>query len=680
MKKNWMKKLSAAICAATLFASGFAVTANAEPTLGYEFTPFGPKQFADLTGLPMTEKTTGSITVQKYITEQLNPESGEGSQTKNVPVNNVYFTLVKVGQYANVVAPDGTASTMIGMDKKFVDIVLAGDYSFFQPYIEDENGYVYMTSALYNSFNKAMEDRGNELVDDLTHPESEWYKGLSDNDKTTKATGSDGTNGEVTFNYKIDDFGIYVVMETDVLDAKRQNPLTGKWENALFAKKQYPYIVSLPYTTQPTEETPATWNTAVTAKAKNTETFIDVDKKIERNSNTLTGKMANQAETDVTHVGDIVEFTLITDVPMIEAHEGVESYVITDEVTKGITLPAAFTAGNIVITDSFHVDESGNPTYTYEFGKDYRVVKYADGSGCTDVDKVDYVDGFTIEFTESGRAKIAEAAHVTNGNQKIYTNYIATVNKDAVVGSEGNYNHVKLDLRAAGSGTITTGWEYVKEFIFSMEGNKTFDGNFSEKDDASKAEAVKFELYLNANGKDQPVSLIPVTDSTGAVIKGSYIYNNEATGTDAKATEITLDEKGSFSIKGIPAMNEDTSTNHDVLYLKETSTAPGYNKLTKVIPITLTATANGTTSEYDGTLASGTVNGKVVTPIKVNGEGVAVSASETGSNSGISFTVNNTKGFQLPSTGGMGIWMFVIGGMAVIGCGLLYYRRNKSAE
>lgn len=662
MKKNWMKKLSAAICAATLFASGFAVTANAEATPGYKITPFGPSNFDDLTGEdlpPITNDTTGKIIVSKFITEN-QPQNGDTSSAvePEIPVSGVEFTLVKVGRYANVVAPDGTTSTMIGLDKEFVDIVLE-DFSMYQPYIEDEDGYVYMTSNLYNSFNKTMETEGNKLA--ATIEKSAWWEKLTDTQKTNII--KTDVTGKAEFSYNATEFGIYVVVETDVSSARANG------ENVLFSKKQYPYIVSLPYTTQPEDEGGAKWSLTVNAKAKNTETTVDVDKKIERNVNSLTWEMDNQAETDVTHVGDTVEFTLITDVPMIEAHEGVESYVISDEVTKGITLPAAFTPDNIVITDSFHFDKNGDPIL-YEFGKDYRVEKYADGSGCTDVDEVDYVDGFTIKFTESGCAKIAEAAHETNGNQKIYTNYIATINKHAVVGSKGNYNHVKLDLQAAGSGTISTGWEYVREFIFTMTGNKTFDS--VQNDDFADAN-VKFELYLD-NPEDNP-------DATALTLiqndVGDYTYFDPENIGDLPEEYTTVDEislnMSSFSIKGVPVTLENAGV--DVtLYLKETATAPGYNKLTKVIPIVLHAASDGL--EYYGTLAGGTVNGKEASLVDVNGEPTTVKFDPAG----IEFSVNNTKGFQLPSTGGMGIWMFVIGGMAVIGCGLLYYRRNKSAE
>lgn len=672
MKKNWMKKLSAALCAATLFASGFAVSANAaEDNPDYDVRIFTPSDYATLTG---KNNTSGTITVQKFITEQLISETGEGIFIDgDVPVNNVDFTLVKVGQYANVVDSKGIASTRIGIVEDLVELVI-DNYQDNKTQYAVENGYVYMTAEQYNAFNSKMETKGNELVDTISG--SEWFKGLDSTEKLTETTGDkDMTfeDGEVKYTINAKNFGIYLVMETDVYDAVRPN--AGKWVNTLFAKKQYPYIVSLPYTTQPTEDTAAEWQFEVTAKAKNTETTVGVDKKIERNSNTLTGDRYYQQDTDVTHIGDNVEFTLITDVPMIEEHENVESYVISDEISAGISLPEVFSddstddnINNIVITDSMN--------QTYILGTHYNVAKYVDINAVPAlVPGEGYADGFQITFTPEGLEQLTTAAHVTNGNQKVYTSYVATVNSKAVVGTVGNPNRVKLDLRAAGSGTITTRWDDVKEFIFSMESNKTFDGSFDAKKDGDKAAEVTFELYLD-KACTNAVVLENVLDENGDVIPGSYTFV-ETGKAKVVATPIKLDANSKFSVKGVPVFNEENKT----LYLKETTTAPGYNKLTRVVPVTLTANNVTDSPEYDGILYNAYVNERLAEIIKVNGEGVAVSAGETGSNSGITFTVNNTKGFQLPSTGGMGIWMFVIGGMAVIGCGLLYYRKNaKSAK
>ena len=426
-------------------------------------------------------------------------------------------------------------------------------------------------------------------------------------------------------------FGIYLVAEDSVTTAQVQK--NGKWENILFSKKQYPYIVSLPFSED------GTWTTTVNAKAKNEESPVDVDKMIERDSNTLTGERDHQSKTDVTHVGDTVEFTLITDVPMIEKHEGVQSYVITDEISAGYTLPGTFTDKDIIITDSL-----GQP---YTFGTDYTVAWV---NGATDSK---YAKKVTITFEETGRDNIKKLAHIDGGNQEVYVSYIVKVNEKAVVGTAGNPNRVKLDLAAAGSGNIETGWKHVTEYIFTMEGTKTFDGN----PDADNAEHVRFKLYLDADC------------TKGVVLKsqGNGAYTYDGTATPGEATEIALNSTSTFSVKGVPVYNETTNTSDNVyqatLYLKETATAAGYNKLAKVIPITLTANTV-VDDAYDGTLSAGTVN--------------AVAALNT-EKDGITFTVNNTSGFQLPSTGGMGIWMFVVGGILVIAFGIFYYRRSKKS-
>ena len=129
MKKNWMKKLSAALFAATLFASGFATKAFAAE--GYTVTPFTYSDFDDLTGEDFTigEDTQGTITVNKFITEHQAQTGGNPTDVDPyIPVSGVNFTLVKVGQYATVVKnADGTASTMIGLDEDFLKVVYGKD-------------------------------------------------------------------------------------------------------------------------------------------------------------------------------------------------------------------------------------------------------------------------------------------------------------------------------------------------------------------------------------------------------------------------------------------------------------------------------------------------------------------------------------------------------------------------
>lgn len=606
MRKKWFKKLGAAFCAAAIAISGMSLTAFAA---GEKIEVFKDAEYQNLAGLP-SDKTTGIINVAKKISPV--DDSGVDAWDSQLPVKGAEMAVVKVGQYATVTETNGTVKTMIGIKKDLVEEVLQSQTT--NMILDNQQEYYYMPYDLYDDFHEAMKKEGNKLNN------NDVVKGLID--KAEK----ENTDESGIASFTDLSFGIYLVAENSVTTAQVQK--NGDWENILFSKKQYPYIVSLPFSEN------NKWTTTVNAKAKNEESPVDVDKKIERNSNTLTGERNHQSKTDVTHVGDTVEFTLITDVPMIESHEGVQSYVITDEISAGYTLPGTFTADDIKITDS-----KGQP---YTFGTDYKV---GQADGATDSK---YAKTVTITFEETGRDNIEKLAHINGGNQKVYVSYIVKVNENAVVGTAGNPNRVKLKLAAAGSGNIETGWKHVTEYIFTMEGTKTFDGN----PNAGNAEHVRFKLYLDADCTNGVVL-------TG--VDGEYTYNG--TGTPEEATEISLSDTSTFSVKGVPVTNENEGQSV-TLYLKETATAAGYNKLAKVIPITLTANIVADDA-YDGTLSAGTVNGG--------------DATLNADNDGITFTVNNTSGFQLPSTGGMGIWMFVVGGILVIAFGIFYYRRSKKS-
>lgn len=609
MRKKWFKKLGAAFCAAVLSISGMSLTAFAE---GEKIEVFTNAEYQNLAGL-QPDVTTGIINVEKKISPV--NASGVDAWDSQLPVKGAEMAVVKVGQYATVTETDGTVKTMIGIEEDLVTEVLRDKIG--EMIRDDTSGYYYMPYDLYDDFQDAMKTAGNNLNNNGV------VKGLIDKAKKVNTDES----GIASFTDL--SFGIYLVAEGSVTTAQIDKDKDGTWENVLFSKKQYPYIVSLPFSES------GTWTTTVNAKAKNEESPVDVDKMIERDSNTLTGKRDHQFKTDVTHVGDTVEFTLITDVPMIESHEGVQSYVITDEISAGYTLPGTFTAEDIKITDS--QDQS------YTFGTDYTVAWV---NGATDPSK--YAKTVTIEFTPSGRKLIEKPAHVSDGGQEIYVSYIVKVNENAVVGTAGNPNRVKLKLAAAGSGEIATDWKDVTEFIFTMEGTKTFDGN----QDNDNAADVKFKLYLD---EDCTKGVVLTGDN------GAYTYNG--TSTPGEATEISLSDTSTFSVKGVPVTNENEGQSV-TLYLKETATADGYNKLAKVIPITLTANQD-VNEVYDGRLLEGKVN-EVNATLNVNKDG-------------ITFTVNNTSGFQLPSTGGMGIWMFVVGGILVIAFGIFYYRRSKKS-
>ena len=133
------------------------------------------------------------------------------------------------------------------------------------------------------------------------------------------------------------------------------------------------------------------------------------------------------------------------------------------------------------------------------------------------------------------------------------------------------------------------------------------------------------------------------------------IVNVEETQTDTTGTvtasTLKLDGSSKLYIKGVP-------TGVD-LYLKETVTSTGYNILKKPVKVNLIP-AKGNDGEYTGLLSDdSTVNGTAATLVRKD--------------TAITLAVNNTSGFQLPATGGMGAWIFAILGVLVIGGGVTFY-------
>lgn len=699
MKNNWMKKLSAALCAATLFSSGLAVNVNAD---GETITKFDVTDFQELTDL---KDESGTLTIKKYMAI---PDPTTAITEKDKPVNGVEITIKRVGEYATVVDQNGTASVMMGIHKTLFGLL---DKAFTDQYLNSpkDNDYVYLTSEQYEKVNEQLQ------TIDVSKFTNDDVKTYFESDTSIQKTGgeiSQGVNNEpgtVKFTIEDEKYGIYLVRETSVSDAVADinddgqidpivkdaegNNISGEF--VAFKKKQYPYLVSIPASIKVKENHEGQtvevdkWTVNVDANAKNDEVEVDIDKSIERENDAAKfGSVLNQKKTDVTHVGDTVEFTLDSDIPMVDSiqpSDKIDSYEIHDVISNGLSLPSIFDASNIKVMLSGTIPLAMNVHYTIENKND--ITK---DTSVPEVNNAKYANGqqFTIKFTESGLKELTRVAKdTTEGADErrfVRVSYTAIVNSEAIVGTAGNPNKVKLEYASAGSSEISTSWHEVTEFIFSMEGNKIFDGKeFDKNKDVDKALAVTFEMYLTNPDTDENAKALSFIQKAD----GSYIYvdpeNEDARVTDGKTTTTTLklDENGKFAVKGIPTTNEESDKELETLYLKEKTTYDGYNKLTNAIPIKLTANNVGS-AEYDGRIYTGEVNGKTVQPIMVDGEGVAVDVEvgETGDTSGISFTVNNTKGFQLPSTGGMGIWMFVIGGMAVIGCGLLYYRRNKSAE
>lgn len=595
MKKKLWKRIAAIAAAGMMVMSTMSAYAAGEKTITADHITTADTAYYQ--GLINPENPTAApIQSQIKITKKASNVDAGDFADGDEGIAGVKFGIKKIGDIAQI--EDGTTTVMVyGIDKTLADkIGLNADY------VCGDKVYVKDYATINTALRTKLDD---ELVEDVNIPHAI-------------------TDAEGVADFGAREFGLYLVVETDISNATiNGKPIT-------ITRKQYPYAISAPYYVD--EETG--WVADVSARAKNDQGFADFEKKIVRGfDGTKVGTIAdeNLKDTDVTEVGDVVEFKLTSTLPDMRksaVSAKVDKFIISDNCSKGLTLPE-FSANNMVVVDSTGID--------YTFGTDYTVVKSVITDG----------EAFTVTFTEAGRTKLTKLAKENEAGQ-VHVYYTATVNTDAVVGEAGNPNEARLEYSVGGGNTVVTEWDEVKEYIFDMYVTKTFNEKVATAD---QAEDVTFKLY-SMNGDEKVYAKVTGTD-------GTYVYDKE--GTAAGATDVLkLTADGKLSIKGL-------STN-TTWYLEETATKSGFNILKKPVELILVPVSDAN-NEYNGTLNQ--------EDTKVNN----TTATLTDTKAGITFTVNNTSGFLLPATGGMGAWLFAISGVLVIAAGAVFFvaTRKKRA-
>ena len=295
---------------------------------------------------------------------------------------------------------------------------------------------------------------------------------------------------------------------------------------------------------------------------------------------------------------------------------GLESLVITDTMSKGLTFNES--------SDSVTVYNGDTEV------KNYSVEKGVDSSTGEQI--------ITITFTPEYCKSLA-----TDSTQKFTITYTATLNEKAVLGQTGNTNKVQLKYTNKGEeektispdpGKDTKVFTYGIDLLKKGEGTDTVLKN------------VKFKL----------------TDENGAAInveKTSEGYYTRILTTSATnpSNIVTTDDNGKIYIRGLKP---------GTYQLKETETNAGYVLLKEPVKIEIAE---------DSTIpgkATATVGDKKVT--------MQADQKNSGSDTAeVPLTVVNSKGFNLPATGGRGIALFTIAGIAIVAAaGSLLFMRKRS--
>lgn len=347
--------------------------------------------------------------------------------------------------------------------------------------------------------------------------------------------------------------------------------------------------------------------------------------------------------------GETVKFTVTTTIPAYAANYINPTFVLKDSLSTGLK----FVVDN---THPFTVS-SGDVTYT--------------GAPITDD------TGFTLTFDS---AKISALV----APQSVTVEYYAKLTNEAPYTVNEETNDVTVEFSNNPDDDKSHGHlkDEVKEYTF------TIDGTLLGNSDWTTSELVKVGLDKDGN----PVEKVINQDNghkcaalDGAVF-GLYTDKDEA---DASSSNyytnavfngtVTTAGGGLMNIKGL---------DEGTYYLKELSAPAGYIKDDETHTIVITATpktvtkteklSDGCEVTYDVKVLEKytvTIDGKTTSTYTMTLDGPTITKS---SESDQSTDIVNTKGVELPSTGGMGTTIFyVIGGLLVLAAAIVLISKRR---
>ena len=395
-----------------------------------------------------------------------------------------------------------------------------------------------------------------------------------------------------------------------------------------------PFFVSLPMTTIDG----TAWNYDVTVYPKNQTGNPTLDKTVRedknstgKNTGSLTDITGGYAHTASASVGDTVDYQIISTLPTITSKaSALSEYTYVDTLSKGIR----YNKNDVVI----------------EFFKDAgcteKITTWAENSGKFTVVYDDMANTMTIRMTDTGLSEINEAATVyTNSVKRGYSDctmritYAATLTADAKMGDTDNPNEVVLTWRRTNNTYFDTLKDCCHVYTYGIDILKQFSDN------GGNLRNVKFRLHNDTD------DVYVVAD-----LKDGVYYAKGFAAKKADATTFVPNSGGHIVVKGL----ED-----DAYSLTEIATDKGYVLLKDAVKIVIKTSENGQCEKCGVKLltASATVNGKDVTM--------------TDGNAIVPLTVINNPGFDLPKTGGYGVWMYTVGGVLLLGAAAFIVIRSR---
>ena len=252
--------------------------------------------------------------------------------------------------------------------------------------------------------------------------------------------------------------------------------------------------------------------------------------------------------------------------------------------------------------------------------KNYNVVSSTNADGITKT---------TITFLKNYCETLEE-----NTTQNFTITYKATLNDQAVLGQSGNTNDVFVTYRNTGDVDRDT-----------------------EHKSTTKVFTYGIDLLKKGEGVDKLVGVeFTLTDENDNEVKVEKKDSNNFYTPDGNSNKVTTDDQGKIYIRGLKP---------GTYKLTETKTNAGYVLLKD--PVVIVIIEDNAIGGAEATVGS--------KPVTMQND-QKNSGSKTAE---VPLTVVNSKGFDLPATGGRGIALFTIAGIAIVAAaGSLLFMRKRS--
>lgn len=443
----------------------------------------------------------------------------------------------------------------------------------------------------------------------------------------------------------------------------------------------------------------------------------------------------NYYDTEAAGVGDTVHFRLTGTLPQnYDRYIGGYIYNFTDSVSKGLTIDektVKVTAKGAweVVTDTLGATTyTWNPDIVLEISDTYYTVDKVDNeevtvSGTTTEERetlhVDFDNLKDVEVTVDGKNYIlgyylSATGGLVSGytdpladnlkSSKIYVDYDVKVTGEAVVGTTGNTNLARIQYSDNPASHDDTDYTTLSEAtvytfglnLFKADAAGLIDGldnaiiklanvNFallrpSSKGTANKYDIAKFDVESGdveiVSWDEDAIEIIPDTTTDEQIRQAIIKYNTD----NAGLFIIKTDTNGDLNIAGL---NDETTYT-----LVETATKDDTYAYIDPFTFNLTAAKKTDSEEYSGALEKLTLDDHQVDPDNkhaISSEKYVIDTT-TNDNMGkgqADITVANFKYVDLPSTGGIGVYIYYIaGGCVLVAAAVLFYlsSRKKSGK